>query len=261
MNLIVPCCGLSKRYGIKKPKWMLTNPDGKPMIFKILESLNLNLFDKLIISITKTQNELFNSELFLKSIFLTYGIKNFEICILEKQTRSQPETVYETIKKMNITGNVMIKDSDSLISFNENIIDNFNFIVCSNVNSYKPVKDLSGKSFVDVDCDKNIIKIYEKQIKSEYFSAGLYSFESSEKFCKAYENIVDNYLDNEMYLSDIINILIEDTKFKIVNALAYEDWGTKERWMEYVRNYKTYFIDFDGVIVKNTGRFGKKNWN
>lgn len=261
MNLIVPCCGLSKRYGMKKPKWMLTHPDGKPMIYKILEPLSLNLFDDIIITITRIQNELFDSEFFLKSVFLTYGIKNYKICILEKQTKSQSETIYETIKKLNISGRIMIKDSDSLVRFNEDIIDNYNFVVCGNINSGKPINDLSGKSFVEIDCDKNIMKIYEKQIKSEYFSTGLYSFDSSEKFCEVYKQFFTDYIDKEMYLSDIINILINDFNFKIVEALQYEDWGTRDRWIEYVKNYKTYFIDFDGVLVKNTGRFGKKNWD
>lgn len=261
MNLIVPCCGLSKRYKMKKPKWMLTHPDGKPMVYKILEPLDLNFYDNIIVTITKTQNELFDAEYFLKSIFITYGIKNYYICILEQQTRSQAETIYETIKKLNIKGNIMVKDSDSLVSFNADMINSFNFVVCGNINANKSINDMSGKSFIDINCDKNIIKIYEKQIKSEYFSTGLYSFESSEKFCEIYKQLFPDYINKEMYLSDIINELIKDCNFKIVEALQYEDWGTRDRWMEYVKNYKTYFIDFDGVFVKNTGRFGKKNWN
>ena len=55
----------------------------------------------------------------------------------------------------------------------------------------------------------------------------------------------------KLFLSDIIKQMIEDGfKFKPIKVLNI-DWGTKEDWFDYARQYKTLFVDIDGTLVKS----------
>ena len=44
-TLIIPCAGKSNRFPNMKPKYMLTHPDGKLMIEKAIEHMNVDIFD------------------------------------------------------------------------------------------------------------------------------------------------------------------------------------------------------------------------
>ena len=48
-TLIIPCAGKSSRFPNMKPKYMLTHPDGKLMIEKAMENINLEVFNRVII--------------------------------------------------------------------------------------------------------------------------------------------------------------------------------------------------------------------
>ena len=52
-TLIIPCAGKSSRFPNMKPKYMLTHPDGKLMIEKAMENINLEVFNRVIITIAK----------------------------------------------------------------------------------------------------------------------------------------------------------------------------------------------------------------
>ena len=67
--------------------------------------------------------------------------------------------------------------------------------------------------------------------------------------------------DNNLFLSDIIKKMIENgIEFKPCEVEDYIDWGTKEDWFEYVRKYKTLFIDLDGTLVKSSGKHTPPYW-
>ena len=76
-------------------------------------------------------------------------------------------------------------------------------------------------------------------------------------------NILKNYLKNtkNLFLSDIIKEMVNDGfKFKTVLVSDYIDWGTKEDWFDYVRQYKTLFVDLDGTLVKSSGKYTPPYW-
>ena len=51
-----------------------------------------------------------------------------------------------------------------------------------------------------------------------------------------------------------------DCLFKGFEVEQYKDWGTREDWLAYRANYKTYFVDFDGVLVANGGQYCPPYW-
>ena len=52
-TLILPCAGRSSRFPNVRPKWMLYYPDKTMMVEKAVSGLNLNNFDRVIITIVK----------------------------------------------------------------------------------------------------------------------------------------------------------------------------------------------------------------
>ena len=44
-------------------------------------------------------------------------------------------------------------------------------------------------------------------------------------------------------------------------ATDYSDWGTFAEWKIEQEKRATYFVDFDGVLIKNSGKYGLTNWS
>jgi hypothetical protein len=67
---------------------------------------------------------------------------------------------------------------------------------------------------------------------SDRFCCGLYNFEDAEQIREYYYK-----LDNQKnaYVSDIIfKMLLDGIRFKAVEALSYQDWGTLTDWNNYL---------------------------
>lgn len=258
-TLIIPCGGRSSRFPNMKPKYMLTHPDGKLMIEKSMEYINSDVFDRVIITIVKPHDEKYEANLILHQVF--QNNPKVEICVLDDFTASASETVYLTIKKMNIEGSLVIKDSDNrvCVHIDKNIK---NMIVGYDLQQHRDVTNIPGKSFLIIN-EQNIIQdIIEKQIVSNIICLGVYCFENVSDFINAYEEMQTHKISGEMYISHVISYMLSSDKhvFYAVMASSYDDWGTLKEWKEAQRKYRTYFVDVDGVIMKNSGKYGKTNW-
>lgn len=258
-TLIIPCAGKSSRFPNMKPKYMLTHPDGKLMIEKSIEQLNIDIFDRIIITIVKPHDEKYDAGLIMYQVF--QNNPKVEVCVLDDFTSSASETIYQTIKKMNITGSVIIKDSDNIVKVNlQNNIKNM--IVGYDIYTHKDITNIPGKSFLIVN-EQNIIQdIIEKQIVSNIICLGVYCFEDISLFIKAYEELKQQNISGEMYISHVISYMLTKYKlvFEAVQASYYEDWGTLDEWKKVQQNFRTYFVDIDGVLMENRGKYGKINW-
>lgn len=254
-TLIIPCAGKSSRFPNMRPKWMLTHPDGSLMIEKAISGFDLEEYERIIITIVEEHNKFFEGELSLRQVF---G-ENVEICILPEFTKSQSETVLQTIKLMKVKGSIVVKDSDNYVSFAKKPINNF--VVGVNLKEMPNVSNIPGKSFILVNEQNIITNIIEKQIKSDIISVGIYGFSSVEIFEKAYDDVSKN-TSSELYLSHLISYLINtgNELFEYIKAFDYNDWGTIKEWRDEIKKYTTYFVDIDGVLMKNSGKFGTFNW-
>ena len=124
-------------------------------------------------------------------------------------------------------------------------------------------KTKSQSETVDIDSNKFIKTIVEKDVISNLFCCGGYGFDSAADFVKTYEKLQILTKDSltEIYISHIIFQQILDGKqFNIEQASNFKDWGTIEDWNQYKKQYKTLFIDIDGVLVENSGEFIGKIW-
>ena len=96
-TLIVPCAGKSLRFPKMRPKWLLTHPDGNLMIQKAVKGLNLEVYDRIIITIVKEHVIKYEADLILQQAFNINENSKFEILILDEFTSCQAETVYRTL--------------------------------------------------------------------------------------------------------------------------------------------------------------------
>jgi len=259
ISLIIPAAGKSSRYPNMRPKWLLTHPTGKLMIEMVLNSMDYEKYNRTVITILKEHCEVHNADIILKQIFGD----SVELLILEEQTKSPAETIYETIKRFKINNQIVIKDSDCLVKSVYH--PNRNYIVGLKVDENSTIENIQEKSFILKNDDNIVRDILEKEIVSNIICLGIFSM-SSEEFVDAYKKICDNDVykrENEIYVSHIISYLIINQKviFEYVEASEYVDWNTQKEWYRELDRYKTYIFDIDGVLLENCGKYGKNNWS
>lgn len=257
-TLIIPCAGKSNRFPNMKPKWMLTHPDGQLMIEKALQGFDTASFDRIIITIVRPHIEKYEAELVLKQVFKNTKI---ELCVLDDFTASASETIMLTLDKMNVAGAFVIKDSDNRIYFDlpQKI---GNCIVGYDLTKHHDVSNIPGKSFLIANEQNIITDIVEKKIVSDMICLGVYAFENADDFRTAYREMHARRFDGEMYISHVISYMLskKDKVFYAIEATGYDDWGTLKEWKEVQRQCRTYFVDVDGVLMQNCGRYGSLNW-
>lgn len=253
-TLIIPAAGLSTRYGGLRPKWMFTDPTGKLVIEKVLENIKADQFERVIfVTLKEFEGKYFNVSI-LQKIFEKIG--NIEILLLEDRTSSQTETVVKAIQKENIVGPIFIKDCDNYFSVDHNPGQNEVAFV-----SYVDLgEDPRGKSFIKLDQFSNVAEIVEKKIISENFCCGGYAFKSAAEFIK-FHGLANPHFDGECYVSNVIfQMLLVGELVQGVQASNYVDLGTVEKYQEMKSQYATLFLDFDGVLVKNSSKFDCPPW-
>lgn len=256
-TLIIPCAGRSSRFPNMRPKWMLLYPDGTMMVKKAIEGIELEEFDRIIITILKEHIEKFNAEEILKSVFEFDKNNKYELCVLNEPTSCQSETVYETIVRCNIKGKFSVKDSDNYIKIKPGLNDEY--IASLNINTFhKEIGRLGGKSFLIVNEQGIITDIIEKKIVSENICVGMYGFEDADKFNDAYKHLKEvSDKRYEIYLSHIIAYLIGTKKsvYENVEVDDYEDWGTIKDWDIVLNEKKTVVINMDGLLFERDEKF------
>lgn len=259
-TLIIPCAGKSNRFPNMRPKWMLTHPDGELMIEHAIKGLNSDIFDRIIITIVEPHNKQYDAKLVLEQVF--GDNKKVEICLLDDFTKSASETVYLTLEKMNVKGAFVVKDSDNCV-----LVDVPNPITNSitgyDLNKHPDVSNIPAKSFLLVN-EQNIIQdIIEKKVVSNIICLGVYAFKDAQIFIDGYKELLKNKIDGELFISHVISYLLGTNKevFEYIEAKRYDDWGTLNEWTRVQKDYRSYFVDVDGVLMKNCGKFGAVNWD
>lgn len=193
----------------------------------------------------------------VKNFFHTLNIK---LCILNTPTKSQAETVYKTIKKVGIKGPILVKDCDNVFRLKK-VIEDYNYVATLNLKNAGLI-NAANKSYASCNEKGFIEKIREKEVISNTFCVGGYYFTKNQDFIRAFETLNKESPQTELYVSMIIRFLIEKkgAQFKTKNVSEYLDLGTINEWLHYKSGVRTYFVDIDGVIVKNSGEYSEPVW-
>jgi NDP-sugar pyrophosphorylase family protein len=251
MKVIVPCGGSSSRYPGVAPKWMLPASDGRPMISHAVEKLQFELGD-LIIAVLKEHDERFSA---------VQGLRNFfghavTIVTLDKATRSQPETVSNTLLLTGINEPFLVKDCDSSFVL-QDIEQPFNYVSGASLNGFDQINP-RNKSYMQVDESDVLRGIREKEVISDLFSVGGYYFRNPRQYVEAFDRLCaeQEVWQRELYTSDIISTLIMDGEpFKVRRVLDYQDWGTLVEWKRTLQTRGVYFIQLDGFVFERGSAF------
>lgn len=250
MNTLILSC-LGRKFINHIPQYLVRHPNGKILLERSLQGIFAENYDRILIVLLQEDIELYNAkDKILSELKNKYPL---EIVVLQNMTGGPAETVYTVLKKCNVTGAVVVKDSDNYIKIENQMTGNF--VAGLDLNDWeRDVHNLRNKSFLVLNEQKNILDIIEKQIKSDVICLGLYGFKNANDFMYAYEKLNDeSYPINKLYLSHIISYLIGyfGKVFRYISATEYENWGDERLWKDMQRDYALYFIDLDSIISEN----------
>lgn len=258
MITVIPAAGKSSRYYGNKPKWLRTLPQGKLMIERAVEGL-IEVSERTLLIITRSIEEEYDVTLLMEQIF---GAK-LEVIVLNHSTRSAVETVVEGLKRaeVNLNSKLVIKDSDNIVGFNFPKFDSV-FSVGVDI-SKKIVNNVGAKSFFRLNDKSSVTDFVEKKIISQYISVGTHGFTSVSSFLDYSTILFNNSPEGiqEHYISNVLALMIYDgVVVDYVESFEYLDLGTQKEWESLRKSKASYFIDFDGTLVKNAGKYGKNRW-
>ncbi|MDD3141280.1 MAG: hypothetical protein PHX08_20245, partial [Lachnospiraceae bacterium] len=244
-TLIVPCVG--RKFANGMPQYLNRHPNGKLLIERSIEGVYIEDYQSVLIVLFEEDIKKYHAESIILNEVKKYPIK---IVSLSEMTSGPAETVYEAIKRMSITGEIVVKDADNYLKINE--IPQRNFVAGLDLNIWEQdVHNLRNKSFLIVNEQGNLLDIIEKQVRSDVICLGMYGFKSAEDFVKAYEHLNDtSYPISKLYVSHIISYLIgyAGKVFHYVSSIEYENWGNERLWKDLQRDYALYFIDLDNIL-------------
>lgn len=246
MKVIVPCAGSSSRYPNMPPKWMLPDHDGVPMVVRAVEGLKISP-DDVIVTFLRDHEERFQAERGLEQAF---GQK-IQCVILDQPTRSQSETVAETLIRAGVDEPFLVKDSDNFFEV-DFIEEPFNYITVSSLNDFDLI-NARNKSYVQIDQDSVVTNIREKHVISDLFSVGGYFFRSPTEFLDTFKELStgSRIKETELYISEIIGYMIlNGSSFQAKRAQHYRDWGTVHEWRHELEKRRVFLVSIDGFLFE-----------
>ena len=228
------------------------------MIQKSIEAMDLSLFDRIIVTIVRPHIEQYDADVVLRQAFENTSC---EVCALDDFTSGAAETVYQTLTRSDVSGAFVVRDSDNMVQFDTDRLRNF--VVGLDLNAHSDVSNVAAKSFLVVNDQNIVVNIVEKRVVSGVISLGAYGFHCATNFKTAYDELSGlRDEEDELYVSHVIAYMIGSGRheFDYIPARFFEDWGTIDDWKRVQKRYRTYFVDIDGVVMKNSGKYGRVNW-
>lgn len=230
ISLIVPLCSDKAEYEYNIPYLFNFSSEGVSLCVKSIQGLDLNRFDYIYFTILEKLDTKYCLSELLHLQFKKLGLSKAKIVVLENPTSSQAETVYQTVKRENITGCIFIKDADGYFTGD--------FTLCNSVAVF-PLDRLEmvnpgNKSYVELDDQFYITNIIEKRIISRYFNAGAYIFEEADVFGKYFERL-SHY--KNLFMSHIVySMLLDKISFRPFDVKEYQDWGSQKTYRYSLEN-------------------------
>ena len=203
MNLILPCAGLGSRfkekgYDLPKP---LIDVFGKPMIERVYNCFDRNLFKKVIFLCLESHEKDYN----ISSVIKGFCPDAIIVFILEKTegalcTALLAAPLWDNDEPLTIANSDQLITLDRYTDFNRNSLSTF---FCWDRNS--------KWSYCETNYNK-VLKVVEKEAISECANTGIYHFSSAAIFRKYANIMIEQNLRSkgEFYIAPIYNLLIAD---------------------------------------------------
>ena len=271
VTLVIPSAGRSSRFPGHKPKWLLTQPNGRLMLVDAIGGLDLGNVTRVVVGVLQEHVNIHcGGE--PEAILAAFAdgpshLNSIEIVlvVIDKETIDQVQTIERILDAAKVTGAIFLKDCDNQFACRVEATNGVATLeITKNILS---ISIPAGKSYVSLTSSGVITNIVEKVILGNTFCVGGYSFASAENFrkhtqkCREYQTLTSS-TDTELAVSDIIwlQILTTSEPFVSIPVSGYEDWGTLSAWLDYTRTFKTLFCDIDGTLLKNSGQYFAPRW-
>ena len=261
MNIIIPLCGIGKRFqevGYTEPK-PLIDVFNKKMICHVLDNLDLEQNDNVFI-VYHTSLDIHNFSTIIKNMY-----PNIYLIPISTRTAGAAETVLFGIdhilsNKLSSSQKCLLIDCDTI--YNTNIIKKIDKIHTSGViyfedNGIKPIY-----SYIILDSNNKITDIQEKEKISNNANTGAYFFKDINELQKGCNCVLENNMrfKGEYYISCVIKHMISEghefTGIKI-NKEHYISLGTPEELQVYKETHYNLLFDLDGTLVKTDNIYYK----
>jgi HAD superfamily hydrolase (TIGR01509 family) len=260
MNIIIPLCGIGKRFqdaGYNNPKPLIDVFD-KKMIDHVIDSLDYTSDDKLfIIYHTSLDDDGFSSHMKQRYPFI-------HLLPIYKRTDGAAETIQYGIQQIQSQLSfhlpTLLIDCDTL--YHVPILEKLraiqtNATICFEDTGSKPIY-----SYVMIDSDHRIRDIKEKERISPYANTGAYFFQDINELHYYCELVIQQNIrfKNEYYISCVIKQMVEKGKpfYAIpIKKSQYQSLGTPEELNHYLQHHRSFLFDLDGTLVKTDAIYHK----
>jgi len=225
MIVIIPLGGVGERFkqnGYKKPK-ALIKILGKPILYYLLENLNIENVDFICIPYNKEYSE-YNFEQQLKKDFPNI---NFLFHKLSNDTEGAAETINIALKTFTFQDKpVLCLDGDNF--YTTDIIKIWNGE--NRIITFEDINNNPIYSYIKIE-QKYVLDIIEKEKISNFACTGAYGFKSYKQLLKYTQQIIDNKIKqkNEYYTSTVIKEMLKDDikfQYSVINNEIYHCLGT-----------------------------------
>jgi capsule biosynthesis phosphatase len=225
MIIIIPLGGIGERFknnGYKKPK-ALINLAGKPILYYLLDNLNLSNIDFVCIPYNKEYFE-FNFE---KQLIKDYPDIKFHFYKLTTNTEGAAETLNKVLNTFEYEDQpVLCLDGDNF--YTTDIVEIWNGK--NKIITFEDFQENPLYSYVEIK-NNLITDIIEKEKISNYACTGAYGFDSYKNLLNYTNKILINKIKekNEYYTSIVIKEMIKDNfnfEYAVVKNDTYHCLGT-----------------------------------
>jgi capsule biosynthesis phosphatase len=241
MIVIIPIGGVGQRFkdnGYTKSKTLI-NIFGKPILYHLLDSLNLTKIDYIYIPYN-IEYDKYNFESMLRNDYDNIKFKFFK---LVNNTRGAAETINIAIRQLvedEKDKPILCLDSDNFYSVD--IINKWNGCNCVFTIHDTMSKPIYSYVKTDDDNSQDILDIKEKVKISDYACTGAYGFDSVRQLYKYTSKIIENDIrqQSEFYTSGVIKEMINDNlKFKnfVIDKKNFICLGTPLQLKQYFNNF------------------------
>lgn len=232
LNVLIPMAGAGSRFaqvGYKLPK-PLIDVNGKPMIQRVIDNLNINAQYTFIVQ--KSMFENYNLGIILPlivpgcKIITTFGLTEGAAC-----TTLLAKDLINNNKHLLITNCDQLVDWDSCdFMYSMLSSDSDGGILTFKANESK-------WSYAATDELGNVTEVAEKKVISQDATVGIYYWKSGADYVRYAEQMIakDIRVNNEFYVAPVYNEAIQDNKkIKIFPAYEMHGLGTPEDLTTYL---------------------------
>ncbi len=254
-TLIIPCAGKHRING--KPLFLARHPqDGQPILRKAIEGVFASSYDRILVVLLASDVKKYHLNLMV-SDELKQGLP-LEMVVLEHDTDGPADTVFEALRKANVSGEFAVKDVHTFVKLSAPATGNM--IAGLDLTTYAgTIENLRAKSFIVTNEQGQVLDVIEKRFRSDIISVGFYGFRRAEDFVLAYQHLKNpDYPISKLYLSHVISYLIgyKNRIFQCQMAQQFEDWSTTKAWEDVSKRYATYILDLDRLFPEKRGTSG-----